>query len=120
MAKKIEVSPEVRERLKEEHCVGNDQTVYNALNYVTDSPLAKMIRRRALELGGREWMTADEKTAEASPKDQREETAFCPDCLVAKNPPCNEGIPCCKCEKKQNECNSWQPCPKKEGKEDAA
>ena len=70
MAKKIEVTAEVRERLKEEHCVGNDQTVYNALNYVTDSPLAKMIRRRALELGGREWVTGDEVAAEGSTKDE--------------------------------------------------
>lgn len=120
MAKKIEVTPEVRAQLREEHCLENDTTVYKALNYETNSPLAKMIRRRALELGGREWMTADEKTAEASPKDQREETAFCPDCIVAKYPPCDKGIPCCKCEKKQDECNSRQPCPKKEGKEDAA
>lgn len=51
-------------------------------------------------------------------QDQRKETAFCPDCIVAKYPPCDEHIPCCKCEKKQNECNSWQPCPKKEGKEE--
>lgn len=75
MAKKIEVTPEVRARLREEHCLENDTTVYKALNYETNSPLAKMIRRRALELGGREWMTADEKTAEASPKDGKEDAA---------------------------------------------
>lgn len=120
MAKKIEVTPEVRARLRKEHCLENDTTVYKALNYETNSPLAKMIRRRALELGGREWMTADEKTAEVSPKDQRKETAFCPDCIVAKYPPCDKHTPCCKCEKKQTECNSWQPCPKNEGEEDAA
>lgn len=61
--KKIEVTPDVRAQLREEHCLANDQTVYRALRYETDSPLAKMIRRRALELGGREWMTADEVEA---------------------------------------------------------
>jgi hypothetical protein len=61
--------------LREEHCLENDTTVYKALNYETNSPLAKMIRRRALELGGREWLTTDEvaNTAEGSPKDQGEE-----------------------------------------------
>lgn len=60
MAKKIEVSPDVRAQLKEEFELKNDQTIYNALNYETESPSAKMIRRRAIELGGREWVTADE------------------------------------------------------------
>lgn len=60
MAKKIEISPEMRAKLKEEFELNNDQTVYNALNFETDSPSAKMIRRRALELGGREWVTTDE------------------------------------------------------------
>lgn len=60
MAKKIEVSPDVRAQLKEEFELKNDQTVYNALNYETESPSAKMIRRRAIELGGREWVTTDE------------------------------------------------------------
>lgn len=119
MARKIEVSPEVRKQLSAEFGI-SETSVYKALGYVTDSELANKVRGRAIEKGGRKWMTADEKTAEASPKGQREETAFCPDCIVAKYPPCNEHIPCCKCEKKQNECNSWQPCPKKEGKEDAA
>ena len=113
--KKIEVTPEVRARLREEHCVENDQTVYNALNYVTDSPLARMIRRRALELGGREWVTADEKEAEASPKEQREEKAFCPDCTLVNYPNCSKGIPCCKCD--EESCNSRQSCPKGERKE---
>lgn len=84
MAKKIEVTPEVRAKLREEHCLENDTTVYKALNYETNSPLAKMIRRRALELGGREWATADEKSAEGSPKDQEKETEPCPGCIVAK------------------------------------
>jgi hypothetical protein len=77
MAKKIEVTPEVRAQLREEHCLENDTSVYKALNYETNSPLAKMIRRRALELGGREWLTTDEvaNTAEGSPKDQGEEDA---------------------------------------------
>lgn len=113
--KKIEVTPEVRARLREEHCVENDQTVYNALNYVTDSPLARMIRRRALELGGREWVTADEATTEASPKEQREEKAFCPDCTLVNYPNCSKGIPCCKCD--EESCNSRQSCPKGERKE---
>lgn len=60
MAKKIEVTPEVRAQLREEHCLANDQTVYKALRYETDSPLAKMIRRRALELGGIKWITENE------------------------------------------------------------
>lgn len=60
MAKKIEVSPEVRAQLKEEFELKYDQTIYNALNYETESPSAKMIRRRAIELGGREWVTTDE------------------------------------------------------------
>ena len=68
--KKIEVTPEVRARLREEHCVENDQTVYNALNYETNSPLAKMIRRRALELGGKEWVTTDEVESSALMHDQ--------------------------------------------------
>lgn len=63
MAKKIKVSPEVRRQLMEEHFLENDMTVYKALNYETNSPLAKMLRRRALELGGREWVTADEIAA---------------------------------------------------------
>lgn len=80
MAKKIEVTPEVREQLREEHCLENDTTVYKALKYETNSPLAKMIRRRALELGGREWLTSDEievtaDTTEGSPKNQGEEDA---------------------------------------------
>ena len=68
--KKIEVTPEVRARLREEHCVENDQTVYNALNYETNSPLAKMIRRRALELGGKVWVTTDEVESSALMHDQ--------------------------------------------------
>ena len=96
--KKIEVTPEVRARLREEHCVENDQTVYNALNYVTDSPLAKMIRRRALELGGTEWATRDEWH-----KDM-----FCEGCKQADFPSCDKMMPCCKCNEK--DCNSRQPC----------
>ena len=70
MAKKIEVTPEVRAQLREEHCLENDTTVYKALNYETNSPLAKMIRRRALELGGKFWLTSDEVAAEVSPKNE--------------------------------------------------
>lgn len=75
MAKKIEVTPEVRAQLRAEHYLENDTTVYKALNYETNSPLAKMIRHRALELGGREWMTADEATTEGSPKNESKEVA---------------------------------------------
>lgn len=119
MARKIEVSPEVRKQLAAEFGI-SETSVYKALGYVTDSELANKVRERAIEKGGRKWMTTDEKTAEASPKDGRDETASCLDCLVAKYPPCDKGIPCCKCETKQDECNCRQQCPKKEGKEDAA
>lgn len=60
MAKKITVTPEVRAQLQEEFDISNTATIYNALNYETDSPSARMIRRRALELGGQEWQTTDE------------------------------------------------------------
>ena len=59
MERKIEVSPEVRAQLREEFEIGNDNTVYVALRYESNSPSAKMIRRRALELGGKEWWTTD-------------------------------------------------------------
>lgn len=75
--KKIEVTPEVRAQLREEHCLVNDQTVYKALRYETDGPLAKMIRRRALELGGKEWVTTDEvesKRADARPDGHHPDT----------------------------------------------
>ncbi len=116
--KMIKVTTEIRVELMKEFPV-SEKTVYNALTFATGGYAVEQIRRRALELGGK-LMQEVTDTAEASPKDQRKETAFCPDCIMAKYPPCNEHIPCCKCEKKQNECNSWQPCPKKEGKEDAA
>lgn len=38
----------------------------------------------------------------------------CADCVLAEYPPCNKGIPCCKCG---DECNSRQPCPKKGGEQ---
>lgn len=106
MAKKIEVTPDVRERLKEEHCVGNDQTVYNALNYVTDSPLAKMIRRRALELGGVEWATREEWHRDL----------FCDGCAQAYSPACDKMVPCCRCSEKN--CNSRQVCAKRSTKDE--
>ena len=99
--KKIEVTPEVRAQLREEHCLVNDQTVYKALRYETDGPLAKMIRRRALELGGKEWMTADEVG----------KIDYCPDCAMAGCWPCDREIPCCHCSEK--DCNSRQVCQKK-------
>ena len=118
MEQMIKITPDIRLELMKEFPV-SEKTVYNALNFLTGGYTAEQIRRRAQELGGK-LMQEVTDTAEGSPKDGRDETASCPDCLLAKYPPCNEGIPCCKCEKKQNECNSWQPCPKKEGKEDAA
>lgn len=114
----IKVTTEIRVELMKEFPV-SEKTVYNALTFATGGYTAEQIRRRALEMGGK-LMQEVTDTAEASPKDQREETAFCLDCLVAKYPPCDKGIPCCKCETKQDECNSRQQCPKKEGKEDAA
>lgn len=116
--KKIKITPKIRVELMKEFTV-SEKTVYNALTFATGGYTAEQIRRRALELGGK-LMQEVTDTAEGSPKDQREETTFCPDCIVAKYPPCDEHIPCCKCEKKQTECNSWQPCPKNEGEEDAA
>lgn len=64
MAKKIEVSPDTRAKLKEEFELSNDNTVYNALNYESDSPSAKMIRRRAVDLDGVQWVTLDEVARE--------------------------------------------------------
>ena len=60
MAKKIKVSVEVKKQLIEEFGGMNDQTFYNALNYITGTPSAKLLRKRALELGGVEWFTRDE------------------------------------------------------------
>ena len=64
MARKIEVTPEVRKQMIEEMELASDMTVYNALNYTSDSPSAKMIRRRAIELGGKQWVTLDEVARE--------------------------------------------------------
>lgn len=105
MAKKIEVTPEVRAQLKEEFELGNDQTVYNALNYVSDSPSAKMIRRRAQELGGTEWITIDEVR----------KIDHCPDCAMVGCWPCDKEMPCCRCSEK--DCNMRQVCQKKGGAE---
>ena len=101
MAKKIEVTPEVRAQLIEELELSNDVTVYNALKFATDSPSAKMIRRRALELGGVEWATREEWHKDL----------YCEDCALADVPPCEKMMPCCKCGEK--DCNSRQPCTKK-------
>ena len=35
---------------------------------------------------------------------------FCPGCDLLKWPPCDKGIPCCKCDEG---CSSRQPCQKK-------
>lgn len=119
MEQQVKITPKIRVELMKEFPV-SEKTVYNALNFLTGGYTAEQIRRRAQELGGKLMQEVRAITAEASPKDGQTEAAFCPDCIVAKYPPCDEHIPCCKCEKKQTECNNWQPCPKQEGKEDAA
>lgn len=60
MAKKIKVSVEVKNQLIEEFDGMTDGTFYNALNYITNTPSAKLLRKRALDLGGVEWFTRDE------------------------------------------------------------
>jgi hypothetical protein len=60
MAKKIEVTPEVRGQLMSEFEMKNPTSIYKALGYETSSELAEKIRKRALELGGKEWFTKDE------------------------------------------------------------
>ncbi len=121
MEQLIKINPEIRVELMKEFPV-SEKTVYNALNFLTGGYTAEQIRSRAQELGGKlmQEVPTEANTAEASPKDDQTEAAFCPDCIVAKYPPCDKHTPCCKCDKKQTECNSWQPCPKNEGEEDAA
>lgn len=101
----IKVKTEVRVELLKEFCV-SERTLYYALNFETSGYTAESIRRRALELGGVLFQSVE--TVETK-------SQFCEGCIVAKYPPCSKLIPCCKCELKQNECNNWQPCPKKEG-----
>lgn len=60
MAKKITVTPETRATLMDEFELKTEQTLYNALNFSTNSPTARLIRRRAIELGGQEWITTNE------------------------------------------------------------
>lgn len=51
MQGKIEITPKLMEMMCSEfHCT--NQTVYNALKYETNGPLAKLIRARALTEGG--------------------------------------------------------------------
>lgn len=59
MAKKIKVNPQVRDQIMGELELTNRMIVYNALRYKTNSPSAKLIRRRALELGGEVWEIGD-------------------------------------------------------------
>jgi len=59
MARKIEVSPEVRKQLSAEFGI-SETSVYKALGYVTDSELANKVRERAIEKGGREWYSKDD------------------------------------------------------------
>lgn len=33
---------------------------------------------------------------------------YCADCILKQFPPCDKGVPCCKCDELQ--CNSRQPC----------
>lgn len=60
MAKKITVTPETRATLMDEFELKSEQTLYNALNFSTNSPTSRLIRRRAIELGGQEWVTTNE------------------------------------------------------------
>ena len=62
MARKIEVSPEVRKLLSAEFGI-SETSVYKALGYVTNSELANRVRERAIELGGRKWFTKEEEEA---------------------------------------------------------
>ena len=59
MARKIEVSPEVRKQLSAEFGI-SETSVYKALGYVTDSEVANKVRERAIEKGGREWYSKDD------------------------------------------------------------
>jgi hypothetical protein len=65
--KEIKVTVEIRKQLLAEFPVG-DKTVYNALHYASDSYAARMIRCRALELGG---CLMQQTSAEGEPKDGR-------------------------------------------------
>lgn len=58
MAKKIKIPSKIRDQIIEELELTNQMIVYNALRYKTNSPSAKIIRRRALELGGEIWEVA--------------------------------------------------------------
>lgn len=111
--KMIKVTTEIRVELMKEFPV-SEKTVYNALTFATGGYAAEQIRRRALELGGK-LMREVTDTDEASPKEQREEKTFCPDCTLVNYPNCSKGIPCCKCD--EENCNSRQSCPKGERKE---
>lgn len=105
----IRVTKEVRKQLVKdfEAC---EKTVWNALKYETDSPAAKMIRKRALELGGEVWEGPDDSEAlEAAPATEEDRDPYCNNgCTLKAYPPCDKGIPCCRCK---DECNSRQQCP---------
>lgn len=102
----IRVTKEVRENLKKEF-EACEKTVWNALKYETDSPAAKIIRKRALELGGEEWYSYN-GAQETEPSAENADDPFChTGCEMKKCPPCDKGIPCCKCKE---ECNSRQKC----------
>lgn len=64
MARKIEVTAEVRDQLIADLELSNQNTLYMALRYDTDSPSAKMIRREAVKRGGVQWVTLDEVARE--------------------------------------------------------
>ena len=106
----IRVTKEVREQLVKEF-EACEKTVWNALKYETDSPAAKMIRRRALELGGEVWEGPDDSEAlETAPatEEDRDDSICDTECGMKTHPPCDKGIPCCRCK---DECNSRQYCP---------
>ena len=111
MEKMIKVTPEIRAELMKEFPV-SEKTVYNALNFLTGGYAAEQIRRRAVELGGK-LMQEVTAIAEGSAKEEGERSVFCTGCEMAAYPPCNKGLPCCKCSEK--DCNSRQECQRKGG-----
>lgn len=56
--KEIKVTPEIRSQLIQEFHV-SEKTVWNAIKFHTDSYTANQIRRRAIELGGKQWVTIE-------------------------------------------------------------
>lgn len=97
--KEIKVTQEIRVELMKEFPVC-EKTIYNALKFETSGYTAESIRRRALELGA--TLMVESKNEEPAAAD------FCAECTMREYPPCDKGIPCCRCK---DECNSRQLCP---------